>query len=431
VREFLLAIVETPAYVIAMWFLAGFPIVIAMVAINSSRQYLLDRRRDTTDYDFPHLEELAKARLIWPLITIIIPARNEGNTIARTVEAALDLHWPDLEVIVIDDGSTDHTASSLEAFSTHPRVSVISHKSPRGKSQSLNEAFRRARSEVVLILDADAQPAKNVLDRMVPHLLHYPDVAGVTGNPRVANVDKLLAKLQAIEFTSTVSTLRRGQSAWGRVNTISGIMAVLRRDTVLNLGGFSPVQPTEDIELTWRMQLAGYRCIYEPAAQVAMEVPETISQLWAQRTRWSRGLARVLQVHGLALLRKWEWPLIPFLVEATLAILWCHVLVAATILWAVAASYGIVNVGNTLVIGHWGAMTVGIALGQVIWGIHLDSSHDKSIKKLWPLAPLYPLLYWWFGALAVVWTTIPTLVTKPRVASWSLNRRARHIAVKA
>jgi len=430
VRELLLAIAENPFYVAAMWFLAGFPIVIAMVAINSSRQFLLDRRRDTTDYDFPHLGELAEARRKWPVVTILIPARNEAHTIRRTLESALALHWPELEIIVINDGSTDQTGVVLEDFTDNPQVAVITHETPRGKSLSLNEGFSVARSEVVMILDADAAPQKNVLDRMVPYLLHAPDVAGVTGNPRVANVDTLLAKLQAIEFTSTVSTLRRGQSVWGRVNTISGIMAVLRRDTVIELGGFSPVQPTEDIELTWRLHLAGYRCIYEPAAQVAMEVPEKISQLWAQRTRWSTGLVRVLQVHGVASIRRWEWPLFPFVMEAVLAILWCHLLVAATVFWAFAASYGVLTVGNTLVIGHWGTMTVGIALGQVLWGMYLDSSHDKRITRLWPLAPLYPIIYWWFGALAVVRVTIPALFTKPKLATWSLSRRARHLAVK-
>jgi len=430
VKETLLAVAEHPAYILGMWFLAIFPIVVAMFAINSSRQYLLDRARSAVDYDLPHLEDLAAARKKWPLVSVAIPARNEGPTIAAAVNAALNLHWPEIEVIVINDGSSDDTAHQISGFDGDPRVSVISHDTPLGKSTSLNEALELARSEIVLILDADAKPARNVLDRMVPHFLHYPDVAAVTGNPRVANTTKLLAKLQAIEFTSTVSTLRRGQSAWGRVNTISGIMTALRRDTVVALGGFSSFQPTEDIEITWRLHVAGYRCIYEPAAQVGMEVPERLSQLWKQRTRWSTGLVRVLQVHGWSSLRRWEWPLLPLLAEAIVAILWCHVLVAATVFWAVAAGYGVLTVGNTPVLGHWGTMTVGIALSQVFWGMYLDSSHDRNIRKLWPLAPLYPLLYWWLGAVAVVWATVPAMLTKPKVATWSLTRRARHLALK-
>jgi poly-beta-1,6-N-acetyl-D-glucosamine synthase len=420
----LLEIASNPAYVVGMWFLAGFPIVIAMFAINSSRQYLLDRSRDATDHDLPHLEDLHAAREKWPLVSIVIPARDEGSEIYDTVSTALELHWPNIEVIVINDGSIDDTAAQVDRFNSHNRVRVISHDVPRGKSISLNEGLEAAKSEIVLIVDADARPAKNVLDRMIPHFLHYPDVVAVTGNPRVANTQNLLAKLEAIEFTSTVSTLRRGQSAWGRVNTISGIMTALRADIVLGVGGFSPVQPTEDIELTWRLHELGYRCIYEPAAQVAMEVPETLSQWWQQRIRWSSGLVRVLQAHALPTLRKWEWPLVPLLLEAFLAILWCHTLVVATIFWGLALSFGVPNLGNTLIIGHWGTMTVGIALGQVLWGMHLDRHHDKTITKLWQLAPLYPIVYWWLGALAVVATTLPTLMSKPQVATWSLDRRA-------
>jgi poly-beta-1,6-N-acetyl-D-glucosamine synthase len=423
VTEVLLGISEHPLYVIGMWFLAAFPIVISMFAINGSRQYLLDRSREATENDLPHLPELHKAREQWPLISIVIPARDEGAGIARTLQSVLELHWPRLEVIVINDGSIDDTADHIARLGKHVPVSVITHETPRGKSQSLNEGIAAASSELVLIMDADARPARNALDRMAPHFLHYEDVAAVTGNPRVANISSLLAKLQAVEFTSTVSTLRRGQSAWGRVNTMSGIMTLLRRELVLEQGGFSSTQPTEDIELTWRLHRQGYRCIYEPAAQVAMEVPDKLGQWWRQRTRWSSGLIRVLQTHGFGIVRKGEWPVFAILLEAIAAVLWCHVLVAATIFWVVSAVLGVPTLGNSLIIGHWGTMAVGIALIQIFWGMRLDSHHDKSIASLWPVAPLYPILYWWMGALAVVWTTIPTLLTKPRVATWSLRRK--------
>jgi poly-beta-1,6-N-acetyl-D-glucosamine synthase len=421
--EFLFTIATHPMYVASMLFLAGFPIVVSMFAINGSRQYHLDRGRATTEADIPHLPDLHEARQRWPLISVIIPARDEGSVIRDTIEYALELHWPRIEVIVINDGSVDDTAVQVMNHGKHVAVTVISHDEPQGKSVSLNEGLALASSEIVLIMDADARPARNALDRMVPHFLRYPDVAAVTGNPRVADVSTLIEKMQAIEFSSTVSTLRRGQSAWGRVNTISGIMTLLKRDLVLEKGGFSPMQPTEDIELTWRLHRDGYRCIYEPAAQVAMEVPENLQQWWRQRTRWSSGLIRVLQVHGWAIVRKGEWPVFPILLEAVAAIVWCHVLVVATIFWVIAGINGVPALGNSIIIGHWGTMTVGIALLQIFWGMRLDSHYDKSITKLWPEAILYPVLYWWLGALAVVATSIPTLLKPPQVARWSLSRK--------
>jgi biofilm PGA synthesis N-glycosyltransferase PgaC len=254
---------------------------------------------------------------------------------------------------------------------------------------------------------------------MVPHLYMFEDVLAVAGNPRISNVPNLLSKLQAIEFSSTISTLRRGQSAWGRINTISGIMALLRKDKVLELGGFSSEQPTEDIELTWRIHREGYRCIYEPAAQVAMKVPLTFRHWFKQRTRWASGLIRVLQKHGLEILKKWEWPAFPLLLEATLAIIWCHLIFLFVSLWIVISLSGDLEITNPIGIGRWGTMAIGVSLLQIAWGMHLDKSHDRTIFKLWPLAPLYPLFYWSMSAFVVVWTTIPTLLTKPKRVMWT------------
>ena len=425
--EILLIISQSPIYLLGMIFLAAFPVVISALAINGSRQFLLDRSRTSTEGDSPHLNHLVEAREKWPTVSIVIPARDEEAGIEKSIQAVIELYWPNKEIIVINDGSRDHTLEKIQAAANHGSISIISHRASTGKSISLNEGIAAASSEIVVIVDADARPARNALDRLVPHFLVHEDVAAVTGNPRVANVSTLLSKLQAIEFTSSISTLRRGQSAWGRVNTISGIMTALRRQVILDMGGFSETQPTEDIEMTWRLHREGYRCVYEPAAQVAMEVPETLSQWWKQRTRWSTGLVRVLQAHAFAVVRKWEWPVFPLLVEAVAAIIWCHVLIAATLLWITSAFYGIPFIGNSVILSHWGTLTFAVALFQIFWGMRLDSSHDKGILKLWLLAPLYPLYYWWLSAFAVVATTVPALLTKPKQVSWSLTRKSDNL----
>lgn len=422
--DFLEALSVSPVYWVTMFFLAGFPIVMAALVVNGSRSFLLERSREATEQYFPHIAELDDARKKWPLVSVIIPARDEEHTIEGTIRASAALDWPAVEIIVINDGSSDGTGRVLDTLQRQIPFTVITHEEPQGKSRSLNEALSLASGEVVLIMDADSEPAYNVLNRMVPYFVMDKDVIAVTGNPRVVNASTLWAKMQAIEFTSTISALRRGQSAWGRVNTMSGVLSVLRRREILDLGGFSPEQPTEDIELTWRLHRAGYRCIYEPAALSAMRVPESMKQWWRQRYRWSSGLVRVLQAHGVGLLKERRWPMFPLLAEAALSILWCHVLIFTTVLWIVAYGFGGIELGNSLIISHWGSMTVGVALVQIFWGMHLDSHHDKTINKLWPLAPIYPLLYWWAEAFVVVAATLPTLLTKPQAVSWSLDRSA-------
>jgi len=421
---FLEAVSISPLYWVTMAFLAGFPIVIAALVVNGSRGFLLERSREATEQYFPHKSELEKARKQWPLVSVIIPARDEKHTIEGTIRASVALDWPAVEIIVINDGSQDGTGQVLDALQRELSLTIITHEEPQGKSRSLNEGLALATSEAVLVMDADSEPAPNVLNRMIPYFVTDDDVVAVTGNPRVVNASTLWAKMQAIEFTSTISALRRGQSAWGRVNTMSGVLSVLRRREILELGGFSPEQPTEDIELTWRLHRAGFRCIYEPAALSAMRVPESFRQWWRQRYRWSSGLVRVLQAHGVALVKERRWPMFPLLAEAALSILWCHVLILATALWIVAYAWGGIEVGNSLIISHWGAMTVGVALVQIFWGMHLDSRHDRTINKLWPLAPIYPLLYWWAEAFVVVIATLPTLLTKPQAVHWSLDRTA-------
>ena len=420
--DFLEALSVSPVYWVTMFFLAGFPIVMAALVVNGSRSFLLERSREATEQYFPHVLELDDARKKWPLVSVIIPARDEEHTIEGTIRASAALDWPAVEIIVINDGSSDGTGRVLDTLQRQIPFTVITHEKSQGKSRSLNEALSLASSEVVLIMDADSEPASNVLNRMVPYFVMDKEVIAVTGNPRVVNASTLWAKMQAIEFTSTISALRRGQSAWGRVNTMSGVLSVLRRREILDLGGFSPEQPTEDIELTWRLHRAGYRCIYEPAALSAMRVPESMRQWWRQRYRWSSGLVRVLQAHGVGLVKERRWPMFPLLAEAVLSILWCHVLIVTTVLWIVAYGFGGIELGNSLIISHWGSMTVGVALVQIFWGMHLDSHHDKTINKLWPLAPIYPLLYWWAEAFVVVVATLPTLLTKPQAVSWSLDR---------
>lgn len=412
-------LVNSPLFQILSWYLAIFPVLIAALSVNSSRMFLLNRFRVETERTNPHENELEEAKKIWPLISVVIPARDEEDSIEQTVRAASRLMWPKVEVIVVNDGSVDNTENILESLKKEIGITVLKHDVPLGKSITLNNGMQAASSEIVLILDADGIPARNVLIRMVPHLVIKRNVLAITGNPRISNVPNILSAMQAIEFSSTISTLRRGQSAWGRINTISGIMALLRKDEILKMGGFSSEQPTEDIELTWRIHREGYRCIYEPAAQVSMKVPLKFRDWFKQRTRWGRGLVRVLQKHGFQIIKKWEWPAFPLLLEATFAIIWCHLLLLFVIFWLVAIFTTNIELTSPLGIGRWGVMAIGVSLLQIIWGMHLDKSHDRTITKLWPLAPLYPLFYWSMSAFVVVWTTIPTLLTKPKNVLWT------------
>ena len=142
---------------------------------------------------------------------------------------------------------------------------------------------------------------------MVPHF-DGARVAAVTGNPRVRNTRTFLARLQAIEFSSIISLLRRAQRVWGRIVTVSGVVVAFRRSAVFDVGGFSPEMPTEDIELTWKLQKRFYDVRYEPRAVCWMTVPQSLrgTQLAGEATKisipsWRMGSrSRFSPVHGSA-----------------------------------------------------------------------------------------------------------------------------------
>jgi len=166
-----------------------------------------------------------------------------------------------------------------------------------GKAMALNDGLRCANGEIFLIMDADAVPDPQILKVIVPHF-KSPRVGAVTGNPRVYNRGTLLCKLQAIEFTAIISLQRRSQRVWGRILTMSGVVGAFHRSAILDAGLYSPDMATEDIDLSWKLQLKHWDIRYEPRAVVWMRVPAGFRGLWRQRRRWARGLAQVLRRHG-------------------------------------------------------------------------------------------------------------------------------------
>jgi biofilm PGA synthesis N-glycosyltransferase PgaC len=409
-------------------FVAAFPVVLAMMAIDSSRQFHLDRRGIVTERLEPSADVLARAHREWPVVSVVVPTRDEEHTIADTIAAALALRWPEVEVIVVDDGSVDGTravvreamASLDSAADGAPsrRLRLLAKDRAEGKSSALNDAIASCSAEIVLIVDADTVIADDVVELMAAQLSHHLDLGAVAADVRVLDTARLIQKLQAIEFSATVSTQRRGHAAWGRISTISGACALLRRRAVEEVGGFDRVQPAEDIEITWRLQSAGWRVGYEPSALVGTYMPTTLRGWFRQRRRWARGLVCALRTDGRAATRRpTMWPL---LAEATLSVLWCHALVAMTALWTLCVLAGTPVEGNSLLIGRWGALTLGVAVAQILWGMHLDRRDDPRTARLWPYVPLFPLGYWAMSAIVVVWTTVPTLLRPPSgPARWS------------
>lgn len=386
--DFLATVQHSTVYWLAMIFFAAYPIVTSILWITTS---LFFRARWES-------QETVAPLVNTPFVSILIPAHNEARVIGDALNAACAIDYPNYEVVVVNDGSTDETLRVVETFVSQGKVRQIHKVQNEGKAMALNDALPCLNGEIVLILDADAEPEPDILQRIVPHFEHA-RVAAVTGNPRVKNVDTFLTRLQLIEFTSIVSLLRRSQRIWGRIMTVSGVVAAFRKSAILDVGGFSPEMPTEDIELTWKLQKRFWDVRYEPRARVWMTVPSTLRGLIAQRRRWSRGLMQVLHKHR-DVMAHWRFRRMwPIFIESSLSILWAICFVSLTSLWAVSYAAGYPPVGAHPIPNLWGMVIATLAMVQLLTGTLMDRKYDPDTIKYYPYAVFYPIVYWMILAL--------------------------------
>lgn len=342
----------------------------------------------------------------WPAVTVLIPAYNEEAVIATTVQAALAADYPKLEVLVLDDGSTDGTfATARAAAGDDRRCRVIRDEVNRGKADRLNLGFRAAQHDLVVVTDADTHMHPQAIKRLVAHIAQSPLIAAVAGAPHVTNQARFLATMQVLETASIIGLIRRTQSLTGRVGVVAGVLGLFRRDYVLAVGGFDPRMATEDIELTWKLLLAGWQTAFEPRALVGMQVPVTLSALWAQRRRWARGQGEVLRTH-LGSVARWRnrrmWLLAA---ESVASLCWVLALVGSLVINLLSLS---ISGSDLLGLGlAWGIAIAVLATVQTTVALLLETSYDPREWRAYLIEPVYPLLYWMIaGAAAARYETV-------------------------
>ena len=346
---------------------------------------------------------------IGPPVSVLIPCFNEGPRLQETLQAALALHWSDWEVIAINDGSSDDTGAQLEVMARrHPRLRVVHLASNQGKALALRAGALLARHELLLCIDADALLDPRAVGWMVRHFQRDPQLAAVAGNPRIRNRSTLLGRLQVGEFSMIVGLIKRAQSQLGCLFCVPGVIGCFRRSALQAVHDWDPTRLTEDIDLTWRLQRAGWRVAFEPHALVWILMPETIGGLWRQRLRWARGGLQVLHANLDLLVTPREWRQLPLVLEPILSLLWLHALLLLPLLQLLAWFQGVR--GGPLSLGLPQGLTLDLLLVcglQVVVSFWLDRPYDSGLRRIGFWMIWFPAAYWVLSAgvsLQALWS---------------------------
>ena len=237
-----------------------------------------------------------------PLVSVLIPAFNEANVIGASVERILASSYGNLEVIVVDDGSSDGTSEVVRRrFGRNERVTLITIANS-GKATAVNTGLARARGEIVVALDADTQFEVETISRLTRWFAD-PRIGAVAGNAKVGDRINTITRWQALEYITAQNLERRALAAVDCITVVPGAVGAWRRRVLDELGGFPADTLAEDQDLTIAVQRAGWRVMFDADAIAWTEAPDTFSGLARQRFRWAYGTLQCLWKHSGAFLR--------------------------------------------------------------------------------------------------------------------------------
>lgn len=385
------------------WFLFTFiffyPLFMAVYWVTGSLLFFFRWEGKNTPPELTH----------FPQVAILIPCHNEETSIRDVIHQIAANHYPSIEIIAIDDGSTDGTAAVLERVRTEvPQLRVITLTQNYGKAAALRMGVMATSAEYAMCIDADALLDKDALFWMVKHFQDGPRVGAVTGNPRVVNNKSLFGRVQVGEFSSIVGMVKRTQRSVGRVFTVSGVNAMFRVAALHDAGYWSSETVTEDIDISWKLQLRRWDIRFEPRAVTWILVPEKFGALWKQRLRWAQGGYEAAVKFGGEIFqwknrRMWIVGL-----EYWVSVLWCYALVFTVVCWGAT---------NTLPEEYWpealriptmvpgwtGVILASACLLQFTVGLLIDRRYERrGLLKHMFWAIWYPAIYWFLSAATTV-----------------------------
>ena len=353
-----------------------------------------------------------------PAVSVIVPAFNEAVNIERSVRSLDASEYPEIEVLVVDDGSTDGTGDLVERLDL-PRTRVLRQENA-GKPAALNHGIAEARHDIVVMVDADTVFEPGTLRELVQPFRET-DVGAVSGNTKVGNRRRLLGRWQHIEYVMGFNLDRRLYDVLRCMPTVPGAIGAFRREALVEVGGVSGMTLAEDTDLTLAVGRAGWRVVYEENARGWTEAPATLRGLWRQRYRWCYGTLQSVWKHRAAFRRSDEHAIgrrgLPYLVLFQIALpLFAPLIDLFSI-------YGILFLDPWIILGFWISFT-GLQLLLGWYAFRLDR---ESPRVLWAM-PLQQFVYRQLMYLVVV-ESVLTAIQGSRL-HWRPIARRGEIEVK-
>jgi len=337
-------------------------------------------------------------------LTAVVPAWNEAAVIERTVRSLLSSDLPGLSILVVDDGSTDETASIVAGIAAvEPRVQLVQHGTNAGKPAALNTGIEAARTALVLTVDADTLLEPSCARWLVATQRHT-GADAVCANVRVGNRSGLLTRFQSLEYIAGLNLDRRALNRLGLITTVPGAAALWVRSVVQEFGGFSGDTLAEDTDLSVTLLRAGRRLVFQDRADAFTESPTRLGGLLRQRRRWLAGNLRCISKHGLGAGASWPVRLVA-LPNLWFAHIGVYLLPVVVSLWV-----GIGRDGTEIpVLLTLGSIGVGLDWAGLLWFYAVDRADRRDLLYAPLQRMLYPSFIW------LVFVTV--LLRRPR--SWA------------
>lgn len=356
-----------------------------------------------------------------PMVSVLVPAFNESDNIIDVVTRLNELDYPNYEILILNDGSSDDTAIKATWLANkYERVRFVDLQENCGKANALYLGYMASRGEFLVCVDGDSYLSKDCLRHLMAHFVNPRNgerVGAVTGNPRVRNRSSLFAKIQLCEYASIISLIKRTQRIWGKVMTVSGVVVAYRKQALMDCGLWDRDMITEDIGVTWKLERNFWDVRYEPNALCWMLVPETLKGLVKQRKRWAQGGQEVMFRHA-GIFKSWRRRrMYPIYIEQTMSLIWVVLWLLLTLTEIFKLFY---DAGSYLPYLWKSQFLAVVCMVQFVVALNLEKQYDKGIFKYMISAAWYPLIYWIVSGIVALMALPSTIASrKKKLATWS------------